>query len=76
MITFISVRDDNFGNPGDTNKGGSQTAPSLGNIGGIIFEAGSNPNSVIDFCRFNYGSTGYDYADIAIRNASPTVSNF
>ena len=53
MITFTSVKDDNYGNPGDTNKDGTQTSPSTGDWGGIIFAPGSTDTSILNYCRAN-----------------------
>ena len=41
MITFTSEKDDNFGNPGDSNTDGTITSPVVGDWGGIVFGNGS-----------------------------------
>ena len=57
-IVFTSVKDDNHGNPGDTNKDGTTTTPSVGDFGGVFLTDGSDPSSEIKFCSFNYGHAG------------------
>ncbi len=84
-IVFTSVMDDNFGHPGDSNKDGSQSVPSVGNWGGIVFESGSDSSSILDHCIIQYGSLAsyiYYYNGIYLSqgqvttiNASPTISN-
>ena len=85
MIVFTSVKDDNFGNPDDTNKDGSQTTPSIGDWGGITFEAGSDSSSILNYCRIKYGNvpgssyyfnrTYYGGGAVTIFNSNPTISN-
>ena len=58
-ITFTSVKDDNHGNPGDTNKDGTITTPSTGDISAIIFEDGYDPTSIVDYVRMKYASVYY-----------------
>jgi parallel beta-helix repeat protein len=55
MITFTSAKDDNHGNPKDTNKDGTQTVPVVGDWAGIVFENGSDPTSILQYCRVKYG---------------------
>ncbi len=84
-IVITSSKDDNFGNPGDTNKDGTQSVPSLGDWGGITFESGSDSASKLDHCILQYGSlpgSSYYYNGIYVGggaittiNASPTISN-
>jgi hypothetical protein len=59
-ITFTSVKDDNFGNPGDTNKDGTITTPVLGDMGAIIFANGYDPTSIMDYVRMKY-ATAWNY---------------
>jgi parallel beta-helix repeat protein len=83
MITFTSARDDNSGNPGDSNKDGTGSAPQRGDWGGITFEGTSDTSSVLNYCRIKYGSMPGIYYNtryisgggITTVNASPTISN-
>jgi len=83
-ITMTSVYDDNFGNPSDTNKDGTQTNPAIGNWGGIMFESSSvDASCLINYCRIQYARLpgSYYYSKyisggaITTENASPTISN-
>jgi len=63
-ITFTSVKDDNHGNPGDTNKDGTITTPSTGDMSAIIFEDGYDPTSIVDYVRIKYASVySYSYSN-------------
>jgi len=53
-ITMTSVKDDNFGNPGDTNKDGTITTPAIGDMGAVIFANGYDPTSILDYVRIKY----------------------
>lgn len=85
MIVFTSARDDNFGNPFDTNKDGSQTSPLIGDWGGITFKVNTNSLSKLQYCRLYYGDNN-DYTiyptiawwvnqggQITLDNASPEI---
>ncbi len=86
-ITFTSVKDDNYGNPGDTNKDGTITTPVINDMGSIIFKEGSDPSSILDHVRMKYASVwNYYYQNggqnhylnacaVATIGASPTISN-
>ena len=76
-IVFTSIKDDNFGNPNDTNKDGSQSSPAVGNWGGFLFEPTSDPLSEITYSIIQYGEfPWYNYVgEIILLNASPTISN-
>ena len=76
MITFTSVKDDNYGNPLDTNRDGSATFPIVGDWGGIVFEATSDTASQLNYCRIKYASHPY-YSSAAITtlNASPKIQH-
>ncbi|MBS2098338.1 right-handed parallel beta-helix repeat-containing protein [Carboxylicivirga linearis] len=84
IITFTSVRDDNFGNPQDTNKDGTQTVPAIANWGGIVFEnTVDDENCVLNYTRLQYGAMPGRYyntqyisgGQITLENASPQISN-
>ena len=84
VIVFTSAKDDNYGNPHDTNRDGNATVPADGDWGGIIFQPGSDSSSVLNYCRLTYGnqpygqsynSTTYSGGEIETFNASPTISN-
>jgi len=85
MITFTSASDDNYGNPGDSNKDGTITSPAIGNRGTIIFKPGST--GTLNYCRIKY-SNNYNYyfstcntseslndAAVCMIDANPTISN-
>jgi len=86
-IVFTSVKDDNHGNPGDTNKDGTITTPAINDMGAIIFKEGSDPTSVLDYVVMKYASVySYYYSNgggnhylnacaVATINSSPTISN-
>jgi len=85
MITFTSAKDDNYGNPMDSNKDGTITSPAIGDRGGIIFNPGSFGN--LTYCRIKYASNYYygfttcsatEYindAAVCMIDASPTIAN-
>ncbi|MCD4732592.1 MAG: right-handed parallel beta-helix repeat-containing protein, partial [Bacteroidales bacterium] len=61
-IVFTSVKDDNFGNPGDTNKDGTITTPAINDMGAIIFEDGHDETSLLDHVLMKYaGVWDWDY---------------
>ncbi len=84
-IVFTSVMDDNYGNPSDTNKDGTNTTPSVGNFPGLFFLSSTSNGSSVNYCTIKYGdaysyySSDYSktYSDgaITIVNASPSISN-
>jgi parallel beta-helix repeat protein len=85
LITFTSAKDDNYGNPGDSNKDGTITSPAIGDWGGIIFDPGST--GILNYCRIKYATTWNYYfstcsvneyvndAGVVLINSSPTISN-
>ncbi|MDP1622772.1 MAG: right-handed parallel beta-helix repeat-containing protein [Bacteroidales bacterium] len=85
LITFTSSKDDNYGNPGDSNKDGTITSPAIGDWGGIIFDPGST--GTLNYCRIKYaGNWNYGFptcsateyvnaAGVSMIDASPTISN-
>jgi parallel beta-helix repeat protein len=82
-IVMTSVRDDNAGSPGDTNKDGTQTSPAKGDFGGIVFAPGSLNASIVNYCdiRFaslyqtNYASQTQSGGAVTTVNVNPTISN-
>jgi parallel beta-helix repeat protein len=82
-IVITSAKDDNHGNPMDTNKDGTQSEPDPGNWGGIIFEATSSDTSRIQYCQLKYGQLPSQYYNgqyisggtITTVNASPIIRN-
>ena len=80
-IVFTSVRDDNYGNPFDTNKDGTGTSPAIGDFGSISMLPGSTGSSFI-YCKIRYagGLNSYnpyqfDGASLNFINAPGTVQN-
>lgn len=64
-IIFTSVRDDNDGNPNDTNKDGNNTVPAVGDWRGIIFDTGSD-DSVLEHVSIRYarGNQSYNFGGV------------
>lgn len=80
-IVFTSVKDDNYGNPFDTNKDGSLTSPAIGDFGAINILQGSTGTS-ITYCKIRYASgyndyNNYEFSGAAINfvNTGGTVQN-
>lgn len=85
-IVMTSVKDDNAGGPGDTNKDGTQTSPAKGDFGGIIFAPGSLNASLLNYCDIRFAFLSQNYStyfanqylssgSITMVNVSPTISN-
>ena len=82
-IIFTSMKDDNAGNPGDTNGDGDATAPAQSDWGTINFKATSDDAfSKIDNCEIKFGGDNYrggiTYTDAAapVNNTTITDSYF
>jgi len=80
-IVFTSVRDDNYGNPFDTNKDGTGTSPVVGDFGSISMLPGSTGSS-FTYCKIRYAGglnaynqSQFDGASLNFINASATVQN-
>lgn len=73
LIAITSIKDDTFG--GDTNRDGTATSPVVADWGGIIFEATSDTNSILNHCRLRFGQSHIGSGLITTVNASPTISN-
>lgn len=70
-VIFTSIKDDNFGNPGDTNNDGNATSPSTNDWGAVMYRGTSNDTyNTIEHAQFWYGRLG-----LAIQDASPSISN-
>lgn len=82
-IVLTSARDDSHGNPFDTNKDGTSSAPERGNWGGIVFEGTSDTSSVLNRCVIKYASLPDTYyhtrwinsGAVTLVNASPNLTN-
>jgi hypothetical protein len=78
-IVFTSDRDDQYGNPADTNGDGSTTVPATANWSYIRFTGTSNDAvSILDNCRITYASYGpHDGWNTAVwvTSAAPTITN-
>jgi len=83
QIIFTSSKDDNHGNPKDTNKDGTQTNPVKGDWPGIIFEGTSDDSKcLLSYCQVKYASMNSRWytqyingGAVTTINASPTISN-
>ncbi|MDD8017939.1 MAG: right-handed parallel beta-helix repeat-containing protein [Bacteroidota bacterium] len=83
LIIITSSKDDNFGNPKDTNKDGTSTVPVKGDWSGIVFEGVSDSSSIINYCRLAYGALTSSYyntrwisgGEVTTVNASPNIFN-
>jgi hypothetical protein len=60
-IVLTSIHDDNYGNPGDTNRNGTLSAPANGNVGAVIFANGYDPASIMDNWIMKYATASYSY---------------
>jgi parallel beta-helix repeat protein len=70
-VIFTSLKDDNWGNPGDCNRDGNATSPAWNDWYGIKYQATSDDVfSLLDSCLINYTSNGVTYTD-----AGSTLSN-
>ncbi len=79
QIVMTSVKDDNFGNPADTNNDGSITAPAAGDWRGIYFQSGATgtlDNVLVHYAGgywHVYDDGYYRYAGVAAINSSPVM---
>jgi len=73
-IVFTSIRDDDFGNPLDSNNDGSLTVPGRRNWNYFKFkDVSDDALNQLDWCIFRYG--GYSGTGVDIETASPTFNN-
>jgi hypothetical protein len=74
-VVFTSIKDDNFGHPGDTNRDGNSTHAAAGDWSTIRFEATSDDVfSLIDSCQINYAGSG-SYGGVTYTDAGSAISN-
>lgn len=70
-VVFTSFRDDNFGNPGDTNNDGNATSPSDDDWGTVMYRGTSDDQfNTVSYSDFRFGRVG-----MAFQDASPTIEN-
>ena len=82
-IVITSSKDDNHGNPMDTNKDGTQSEPDPGDWGGIVFEGTSADTCLLNYGRFKYARMPSVYYNtrriyggtINMVNANPIITN-
>lgn len=78
LIVFTSERDDQYGNPPDTNGDGATTTPASGNWSYLHFTGtADDPSCVLDWCRVTYASYGpFDSwnCNLRITNAAPSLT--
>ena len=74
-IVFTSLRDDNFGNPFDTNRDGNSSQPNAGDWSTIRF-LGTSIDSicVLDSCQINYAGSS-SWGGVTYTDAGGTISN-
>jgi parallel beta-helix repeat protein len=76
QVYFTSTKDDNIGNPLDTNGDGLATAPTQGNWYTIRFQDTSIDTAcVLDSTVIQYGGGGGTYGAVTTTNANPTIKN-
>jgi parallel beta-helix repeat protein len=74
-VVFTSIKDDNFGNPGDTNRDGNSSSAAAGDWSTIRFQATSDDVfSLIDSCQINYAGNS-SWGGVTYTDAGSTISN-
>lgn len=74
-VVFTSIKDDNYGNPGDSNRDGNASAPAAGDWSTIRFQATSDDViSLLDSCLINYAGNG-NWGAVTYTDAGSTLSN-
>jgi hypothetical protein len=72
---FTSLKDDNAGNPADTNNDGSSTSPTYSNWGTIDFRPTADDALCrLESCQILYGGSYYDGA-VRCESASPVIQD-
>ena len=72
-VTVTSIKDDNFGQPRDTNNNGSITAPAPGDWDNLSFSQGSTGS--MQYCRIKFGINSATQGMVDMTNMSLPVSN-
>ena len=74
-VVFTSIKDDNYGHPGDSNRDGNATSPTAGDWSTIRFQATSDDAfSLIDSCIINYAGNS-SWGAVTFTDAGCTLSN-
>jgi parallel beta-helix repeat protein len=74
-IIFTSLKDDNYGNPNDTNNDGNGTAPANRDWSHLNFlPSADDPACVLDYCWLGYGGTTSDGA-VRCEASGPSILN-
>ncbi len=74
-VVFTSLKDDNFGNPFDTNHDGNSTSPAAGDWSTIRFLPTSDDVfSLLDSCLIKFGGNG-NWGGVTYSGAGSTISN-
>ncbi len=74
-VVFTSLKDDNYGNPGDSNNNGDATSAAAGDWSTIRFQSTSDDGfSLIDSCIINYAGN-YNWGGVTYTDAGSTLSN-
>ena len=74
-VIFTSIKDDNFGNPGDSNRDGNASSPAAGDWSTIQFLSTSDDTlSLIDSCQINYAGSS-SFGGVTYTDAGSTISN-
>ncbi len=73
-VIFTSLKDDNWGNPGDCNRDGNASSPAAGDWSVIKLQATSDDAfSLIDSCLINYSANGVTYTDAGSILSNTTI---
>lgn len=86
MIVFTSIKDDNYGEPGDTNFDGTTTYATYADWGGLTFTETADSNSTMAYCRIKFAKhlhttqspsnyNMYNYSAISVFKTNMTIKN-